>query len=118
MSNTGLAHWASSFLLIQNVWVPLKHSCLEYGNIFVVAFTVAVIWEDQMSYFIGVKINIGPYVKWIKKKSENLDLIEHELYDLKSLQPTLSLKIPKGQLECINQSMTYNTTTKSTNNDQ
>jgi hypothetical protein len=74
----------------------LKHSCLEYGNIFVVAFTVAVIWEDQMSYFIGVKINIGPYVKWIKKKSENLDLIEHELYDLKSLQPTLSLKIPKG----------------------
>ena len=52
-----------------------------------------------------------------KNNLKNLDLIEHELYDLKSLQPTLSLKIPKGQLEFIHQSMTYNTTTKRTNND-
>ena len=33
------------------------------------------------SYFNGLKINIGPYVKWIKICfSQNLELIEYEFY--------------------------------------
>jgi len=31
----------------------MKDSSLEYGNIFVVAFKVSDIWEDQKSYVKG-----------------------------------------------------------------
>ena len=30
-------------------WIPLRYSRLEYGNRFIAAFTVAVIWMDQQS---------------------------------------------------------------------
>jgi hypothetical protein len=58
VSNTGPAHWASSFF-----WICLKNSYLEFGNRFVVVFTVPEIWEYQKSYINGLKTNIGPYGK-------------------------------------------------------
>lgn len=29
-------------------YIPLKTTCLEYGNIFIVAFTVSEMWEDEI----------------------------------------------------------------------
>jgi hypothetical protein len=50
--------------------IPLKNSCLKYGNIFELAFSKILFF-----YFNRLKVNIGLYVKWIKKNSENMDLI-------------------------------------------
>lgn len=47
-------------------WISLNNSCLENGKKFVVDFTVSEIWENQNSYFNGLKIKIRPYVKLIK----------------------------------------------------
>ena len=38
------------------------------SNRFAFAHTIPEIWEDQKSYFNGLKINIEPYLKWIKNK--------------------------------------------------
>ena len=43
--------------------IPLKNSCLKYGNIFELAFSKILFF-----YFNRLKVNIGLYVKWIKKK--------------------------------------------------
>jgi hypothetical protein len=61
-------------------WLPLW--CLQ--TLLVVAFTVTERGPNVLWYSIGLQINIGPFVKWIKWFfffSENLDLIEYELYE-------------------------------------
>ena len=62
--------------------MPLTNSSLEYGNIFVVAFTVSEILEGQRFYMSGLKIKIEPNVKLINIFSDNL---EHEIHIMMSL---------------------------------
>ena len=42
-----------------------KNSCLEYGNIFVVAVTVAEIWKYQKSYINGLRFGYGLGLWWL-----------------------------------------------------
>ena len=68
-------------------WIPLKIYFLKGSQQICCSFDCFIDQKVKSlncsfkSYFNGLKINIGPYVKWIKICfSQNLELIDYELY--------------------------------------
>jgi len=63
----------SGFSVCSHSLLPLQNSFLEVSRWFVVVCDVSEIWQDQASYFNGLKINIRPYVKWNNKTQEEFE---------------------------------------------
>ena len=58
MRDIDLTHWSSSLFEVEFPYlhvvffslIPLKNSCLDYSNRFVLAFTISEIWEEDQKF--------------------------------------------------------------------